>query len=72
MINPLNKLLTNNLTEVPLYYVNLDYRKYKEYGLLNSCQTHYNPIFKDDEQLKQLINKTVDYIRENYDMKDII
>jgi len=72
MIKLLKKLMTKNLTEVPLYYVNLDYRKYKESGLLNSCATHYNPIFKDDEQLKMMINKTVDYIRENYNMEDII
>lgn len=65
------RIFTKNLTEIPLFYVNLDYKKYKE-SKSGSCVIHTHPAFKDDSYLKSSLEDLTDYIRDNYDIKNII
>jgi len=71
MINFINKKLTKNYTEVPLFWVDFNLEKYEKYGAENSCMVKIHPSLKDDEYVKQTLNDLVDYIRSNYDMNDL-
>jgi len=62
---------TNNLTEIPLFYVNFNFKYYEEYGKRKSCVAHIHPILKDDEIIINKLNELIDYIRDNYDMNEI-
>lgn len=68
----INRLLTRNYKKVPLLFVLLDYPKFLKDGVKDSCTCTYHPAFKDDETLKQKVFDLIDYIRSNYDMKEII
>jgi transcription elongation factor GreA-like protein len=64
----ITRLLTKNRTEIPLFYVTFDYKKYKTEGKVGSCMCNTHPLLKDDEHIKQTLNELVDYIRDRYDM----
>lgn len=64
------KRKTKNLTQIPLFTMTFDYKKYKENGKENSCMLYaLHPDIVQDEFLKENLQKCVDYIRENYDME---
>jgi hypothetical protein len=67
----LTRLLTKNKTKIPLLYVTFDYKKYKVDGKVGSCNCNVHPVIKNDEYIKQEVNKLIDYIRDNYDMNQI-
>lgn len=67
----LSKLLTKNRTQIPLFYVTFDYKKFEVEGKINSCVCNAHPLIKDDEHIIQSINELVDYIRDNYDMSEM-
>jgi hypothetical protein len=71
MINWLTKLLTKSYNEIPLFWINFNLNKFKQYGIKNSCAIRMHPEFKGDEYLKCELNKIVDYIRNAYDMEKI-
>ena len=71
MIDKLINKLTNNHTEIPLFYASLNLVKYKNEGEEGSCDVKLHPILKDEYIVSQL-NGLIDYIRENYDMDDLI
>ena len=71
MIEKLINKLTKNHTEIPLFYVSLNLEKYKNEGDKGSCDVKLHPILKDEYIASQL-NELIDYIRENYDMDDLV
>ena len=44
---------TKNLTQIPIFYMTFDYRKYKRYGKENSCTFHCLPKIANDEFIKR-------------------
>lgn len=68
----LNRLLTKNFQRVPLLWVDFNMKKFKESGAKGSCMCHSHPILADDEHIKTVLNDLCDYIRENYNMKDVV
>ena len=61
---------TKNLTQIPLFTMTFNYKKYKKNGKENSCVLYaLHPDIARDEFLKENLQKCVDYIRENYDME---
>ena len=71
MYKLLQRLFTKNLTEIPLFFVNFNYKHYKEKGQIDSCMSHIHPLLKDNEIIKETLNKLINYVRDNYDMKEI-
>ena len=74
MINKLCNLYikrkTKNLTVIPLFTMTFNYKKYKESGKENSCMLYtLHPDIARDEFLKENLQKSVEYIRDNYDME---
>ena len=67
----IQRLLTKNKKAIPLYYVTFDYNKYKEFGKVGSCEACVHPLLSGDEKLKKMINDTIDYIRDKYNMEDM-
>lgn len=65
------RLLTKNLTAIPLFWMDFNYKKYKENGAKNSAIAHIHPVLKDDVYIKDTLNELIDYIRDNYDMKEL-
>ena len=68
----ITRLLTKNLTKVPLLWITFNMQKYKKYGKKNSCMCHIHPSLKDDEYVIATMNELCDYIREKYNMNKII
>lgn len=59
---------TKNLTEIPLFTMTFNYRKYKEQGKKDSCMFYTHPNIANDEFVKSKLQEVVDYIRDNYDL----
>lgn len=59
---------TKNLTEIPLFTMTFDYRKYKAQGKKHSCMFYAHPDIANDEFVKSKLQEVVDYIRDNYDL----
>ena len=68
----LTRLLTKNLQRVPLLRIDFNMKLFKENGAKGSCMCVIHPVLKDDNHIKTTLNELCDYIRENYDMEDII
>lgn len=67
------KLMTKNYTQVPLFVVDFDYKKFAEEGKPGSCMaTFVHPDLRDDEFLKRQLQEAIDYIRDNYNMEKIV
>jgi hypothetical protein len=67
----IKRLFTKNKKAIPLYFVTFDYRKYKKFGKEKSCEAVVHPLLSGDEELKKMINDTIDYIRDKYNMEDM-
>lgn len=65
------RLFTKNLTSIPLFWVDFNYKLYKEKGKQGSCTLKIHPNLTNDKHIKKTLNELVDYIRSNYDMEDI-
>ena len=59
--------LTNNLTEIPLFWVNFNSKTTNK----KNCMAHIHPALTDDKVVIESLNKLIDYIRDNYDMEDM-
>lgn len=59
---------TKNLTEIPLFTMTFDYRKYKAQGKKDSCTMHCHPDIAQDEFVKEKLCEVIDYIIDNYDL----
>lgn len=60
---------TKNLTRIPLFTMNFDYRKYQRDGKPGSCTFFAHPDIAQDEFVKERLSEVVDYIRDNYDLE---
>lgn len=68
----LTRLMTENLTKIPLFWLSFNYKYFKKYGKENSCIFHVHTELAGDSYIKETMNDIVNYIRENYDMNKII
>ena len=68
----LTRLFTKNLTKVPLLWITFNWKLFKKNGAKGSCMCNIHPCIQDDEHIKTTIQELCDYIRENYDMEEII
>lgn len=59
---------TKNLTEIPLFTMVFNYRKYKADGKKDSCMFYTHPDIANDVFVKEKLQEVVDYIRDNYDL----
>lgn len=59
---------TKNLTQIPLFIMAFDYKKFKAEGKKNSCMLHIHPELAEDKFVKSKLQEVVDYVRGNYDM----
>lgn len=71
MIKKLVNKLTNNKSEIPLFYVTFDLNKYKEGGKKDSCNLKVHPAITDEKSV-QLLELLVDHIRDNYNMDELV
>lgn len=64
VVKILNFLLkkTKKYTEIALFMVLFNYKKFKENGMKNSCEVRYHPCFRNDEVLKE--NKDIAKFRD--------
>ena len=66
----IRKLLTKNAKEIPILFVLFNERKYKE---SDKCfEVNYHPSFRDDEVIKEKTKDLMDYIKENYDLGNLL
>lgn len=66
----IRKLLTKNATEIPLIFVLFDENKYKT---LNKCfEIRHHPSFNNDKILEEKLKDVVGYIKENYDLNELL
>nr|DAE30094.1 MAG TPA: hypothetical protein [virus sp. ctQmo6] len=63
---------TKNLTQIPVFCMTFDYRKYKKYGKKNSCAFYCYPDIAKDEFVKEKLCEVVDYVRDNYDLDEMV
>ena len=70
MLDRLIKKATNNHKEITLLYVTLDLHKFRE-EKKGSCDIKVHPCISD-EVVKQKVNDLIDYIRDNFDMEDLV
>ena len=68
----LTRLLTKNLQRVPLLRIDFNMKLFKENCAKDSCMCVIHPVLKDDDHIKTTLNELCDYIRENYNMYDVI
>ena len=71
-MKPITRLLTKNLQIIPLLWIDFNMKKFKKDGAKNSCMCSIHPVLKDDEHIIETLYGLCDYIRENYNMEDII
>ena len=68
----LTRLLTKNLQRVPLLRVEFNMKLFKKNVAKGSCMCIIHPVLKNDDHIKITLNELCDYIRENYDMEDVV
>lgn len=68
----ITRLLTKNLQRVPLLRIDFNMNKFRENGTQGSCMCVIHPVLKDDKHIIGTMNGLCDYIREKYDMEDVI
>ena len=61
---------TDKHTKIPLFYVTFNYQKYLKDGANESCYVHFHPDLQNDIKFQTMIFDVIDYIRNNYDMKN--
>lgn len=72
ILNFISKRLTNNHHDVPLLWINFDYSKYETEGADGSCMCYIHPEIQNDPELIKKVCAIVDYIRDHYDMKNLV
>lgn len=71
MFRFLKKKLTNNETEIPLFWVVFNRIHYHAKGKKDSCMLRIHPNLANDKHIKETLNSLVDYIRDNYNTEDM-
>ena len=72
MFKSIMRLLTKNLQSIPLLWIDFNMKKFNRDGAKNSCMCSIHPVLKDDEYIIKSLNGLCDYIRENYNMEDMV
>ena len=72
MFKKLTRKFTKDYEEVPLFYVTFDLNRYLKDGEKGSCSLSLHPALRGDEFLEEHLIELVDYIRKNYDMKELV
>lgn len=67
----LQRLLTKNLNEIPLLWVDFNYNKYKSNGKKGSCNAQIHPNLANDKRIHDTLNDLIDYIRDTYNLDDL-
>lgn len=68
----LTGLLTKNLQVIPLLRVDFNMKKFNKSGKKDSCMLVVHPVLRNDAHVITTMNKLCDYIRDNYDMEDLV
>ena len=68
----LTRLLTRNLQQIPLLYINFNLKKYRKNGAKGSCDCMLHPVLAHDEHITKTMNELCDYVRDKYDMEKLI
>lgn len=68
----ITRLLTKNLQRVPLLRIDFNMKKFRENGTQGSCMCVIHPVLRDDKYIIGTMNGLCDYIRDKYDMEDVI
>jgi hypothetical protein len=71
MFKLLQKILTNNNTEIPLLWLTFDLKKYRDSGIENTCIAKLHPIISKDEFIKKQLKSISDHIRTNYNVEEL-
>lgn len=66
------RLFTDNLKSIPLLWVTFNWQNYCKHGVQDSCMLHMHPLLADDEYITESMRELCDYIREHYDMGEIV
>ncbi len=66
------KRFDDMLAAIPLLWITFNWKLFKKNGAKGSCMCNIHPCLKDDEHIKTTMQELCDYIRENYDMEEII
>ena len=70
LVNLWIKRRTKNFTQIALFVMTFDYRKYKKDGKNGSCTFHSHPKIAQDPFVKEKLCEVVYYIRGNYDLEE--
>ena len=71
--NLIVRLQTKGYRRVPLFFVTFDYKKFLEWGKKDSCTAYFlHPDLKNDEFLNKKMQECIDYVRDTYDMEQIV
>ena len=71
LFNRIFKLLTSNGKKIPLLRITLNIHKFREKSE-GSCMLNYHPTFKNDKYLQEKAFEIIDYIRNKYDMEELL
>lgn len=68
----LARKLTKNYKKIPLIWITFNLNKYRKDGAKNSCMLNVHPSLGKDYFIIETLEELTDYIRDNYDMEDLI
>lgn len=68
----LTRLLTKNLKRIPLLYINFNMQKFRKNGAKGSCDCVIHPVLAKDEYITKTMNELCDYVREKYEMEELV
>ena len=68
----LTRLLTRNLTRVPLFWVTFNWPHYRKHVAKDSCMCNIHPTLAEDEYIRVSVGELMKYIREHYDMEKLL
>lgn len=71
MYKKIVKLLTNDLKKIPLIRISINLPKYKN-KKEDSCLGEIHPVLSKDKYIENTLKKLIDYIKDNYDMDELI
>jgi len=72
MFKFITKKLTKKFTRVPLFTIYLNFVKFKLEGKQNSCVASIHPRLREDKHIEKTLKGLIDYVRDNYDMDEIV
>ena len=68
----ISRLLTYNFTKIPLLWIGFNLQKFRKDEQKDSCTCELHPELQNDQHIITVMNELCDYIREHYDMEEIV